>query len=222
MNYRMVGVILWAAFLGSCGSKGPVRPVSVALTAPAKVAKADLAPAQARAVEVANANAVAAGSVGRVAKELADMKLELRDATKAADRMRQQKSASEAELQENWQRFTVFQVAADRAGEEAQAAKVALDEQRVLGDALGTELMRARVEVDAKNAEADGLRLTLGDTERLRASAVDAADANAEAAEKARGEKERLSGEIRIYRWVAVGVGAVVLLVVGVKVLRPL
>lgn len=213
-------LILLALFLAGCAPKGVVPGTTrhVELPAVPQARAVDLAPAAASSAVIGEKGREVAVRVESISKEVSGLKLSLRESVMLADKLRQQKTATEAELKDLWAKLTLLSIHNDRIENEAKYAAGTLNDQRIEIEVLGKKLEANRAESQASETEKVSLRSTLAAEKELRRVADRQGDELAVKLTIASEKADKLSGEIRIYRIVLGVILAAIVIAIIVKI----
>lgn len=216
-------VLLIAVAAGACAPKAVIVEPFVRQTVPEKTPDASPALRDAqRAAADADAKADAArDQVGNVSREAKTLREGLQAAVVEADRLRKQKSASEAELDGMWRSLEALTVR--NLFLEAEAAKAAdsLMHEKALRRGASDALRAAEVAVVKKEGEATELRLQLIDSESMREASHAAHGALAKVAADQQSRADKLSGEMRVH-WIGHAItGLIIIGLVLLMVIKP-
>lgn len=134
------------------------------------------------------ASAITADRIDTVSKQSASLRDGLSQAIAEADRLRQQKSATEAELEATWQSLNALGNRARDLFQEAEAAKLAAKEEKALREYANLRFQQMEMLAQQKDIENSGLKLQITDAET--GSKV-AHDSSIQATERAAKESAR-------------------------------
>lgn len=216
MPHRLVILSLIAA-LSSCATKQP--PPGLIPTAPAKVASA------LPAVATVRSNQDASGIVSRklenqvavLVDKTATLQSNLVAAVELADKLRKQKSATEGELEQQWNQLTAITASHLALEKQVVEAKATADEQaamRIKSDAAVDALTAA---VTAKENETETLRAQNSDL----SSATSRLNTDVQALTAAKNKAEKNAAVGSYLKWMIGSMVVVILLiVVGYILLR--
>lgn len=200
---RLASLLFLASLFASCAPKAVVIPPMVRITAPEKAP--DVAPAlrdaRKAAADADKKGDQARASVASVSREATGLREGLQAAVVEADRLRKQKTASEAELDGMWRSLEAL--TARNLFLEAEAAKAAdaLEHEKALRRGAADAMIYAEQLALQKQTEANQLRLQLIDSEAARAASHQASEAMAKAVAAANERADKQAGELRLWRW---------------------
>ena len=216
-------VPLILAVITSCAPSSPLVPPFVKQTLPAQAA--DISPALNAARDAATkadaAVDLSRGHITTITRETTTLRQGLQAATDEADRLRRQKTASEAELDGMWQSLQALTARNLFLESEAQAAADSLAREKTLRHTASEALTTAHALARGKESEATQLRLQLIDSESQREAIHTTSAALAKAVAHHQSRADKLAGEIRLYR-IALGIAALLFLLwIIIKFLLP-
>lgn len=217
-------LILCAALLAaSCAPNTPAPGGFVKAIIPEKAPDASPVVAEAKkaAAEADTQTEVARVHVTTVTREAATLRQGLEAATAEADRLRLQKSASEAELDGMWRSLQALTARNLFLEEEAAKAAQSLAYEKQLRKAANETFTRAEGMIRQKESEAAALRLQLIDSEASREAIHTTAASLSKAAASSASRADKLAGAIRVH-WIGHGIATLTIVcLVAFLFLRP-
>lgn len=192
-----------------------------------KITAAERAPDVSPALKEARKAAAAADErsdeardrVASVSREASGLREGLQAAAVEADRLRKQKTASEAELEGMWRSLEALTVRNLFLEAEAAKAEEALKHEKALRRGAADAMIHAEQLALQKQGEADQLRQQLADSEAARAVVHESAQALGEVAAAANAKADQATGELRLWRWGGVILAGAIFLWVVIRAL---
>lgn len=204
--------------LASCATRSTPPPVR--FTAPAQAAP--VAPVVA-SVRTAQAETLAVSQkletqVAVLSDKTATLQGNLISAVELADKMRREKRATEAQLEQQWQQLTAITASHLALENDITATKSTVANLRAANQAQAANIDRLAVAVNAAEAERDTLRVQHVDMQQTIDSQKAACDKLASDLRKS--EASAASGNT--YKWWCVGIALLIVLYLAARFLLPL
>ncbi len=219
MNMRWL--LLSLVFLGSCADKSITPPVSTpSQKPPVAVSAVDTIDEAMVALRAAEAEAERTRqNLDRTQENLAKANSSLRSTIEQTARLVTQKSATEAELIDLYNRMVAQEKAYTDLTKDFDATKASLLAEKTARTALAAKLTEAERKAATKDAEAAELRRLLDTSERNTAATAAALDRAAKIAADAKAAADSLEGQNKTLWKVCLVEGACILLAVIIFVL---
>ena len=208
--------ILWVCTLASCVKTQPDTPPPVTVSSkPPVVASAVTSVDEARvALKAAEDEAEKTrANLEKTRENLAKANSSLRSTVEQAAKLAKQKSATEIELVDLYNRMVEQEKAYTDLTRDFDTTKTSLAAERAARGQLAAKLTEAERKAALKDAEAAELRRLLDTSESVAALNAKAAQTERQAAADATAKADTLRGHVRAWRNVALVEGALLLLI---------